>query len=177
MIDLPSPADPFTWLLVLLVAAARVLDFLSTWIVTPRLELEANPLARRLRWGRMALLNLPLAALPFVHHGLSITLVVMSLLVAGSNLSHGALARGLGEKGQLESQRRALRAMGLPMALALNSAGALLVCGGGGFMMALAPAPESRAWWAALGVVMYGATALVHLNWALVRLSRAGRKA
>ena len=33
-----------------LLVAARGMDFLSTWIATPRLVLEANPLARRLGW-------------------------------------------------------------------------------------------------------------------------------
>ena len=36
-------------------ALARGLDFLSTWIVSPKLELEANPLMRRAGFIRMAL--------------------------------------------------------------------------------------------------------------------------
>jgi hypothetical protein len=36
-------------------AVARRLGFLSPWIVTPRLELEANPLMRRTGSVRMAL--------------------------------------------------------------------------------------------------------------------------
>jgi hypothetical protein len=35
------------------------LDFLSTWIVAPRMEAEANPLMRRADLVRMALLILP----------------------------------------------------------------------------------------------------------------------
>jgi hypothetical protein len=173
--ELPSPSDPFTWVLVAAVAMARGLDFLSTWVVTPRLELEANALMRRLRWGRMALLNVPLLALPLLHQGLAITLVVTSLLVAGTNLSAGALARGMGERAQLESQLRALRRLGLGNALLLNSLGSLLVCLGGALILFLLPALDSRAGWAALGVVLFGASGLVHLNWALVRLHGRGR--
>lgn len=51
----PSPTDPFTWALDVAVAVSRGLDLLSKWIVTPQLELEANPLMRRTGWGRMAL--------------------------------------------------------------------------------------------------------------------------
>ncbi len=51
----PEPWTRFTVGLIAAMAFARGLDFLSTWIVTPRLALEANPLMRRLRWGRMAL--------------------------------------------------------------------------------------------------------------------------
>ena len=169
--------EPLTLFLIAAVVLSRALDFLSTWLVTPGLALEANPLARRLRWGGMIALNAPLAALPLAHHGLSITLVVLSALVAGTNLSHGALARGAGERNQLEGQRRALRSIGLPAALAMNTAGSLVVCAGGGFMMALAPAAESNPWWAALGVVAFGVTGLVHLNVAMVRLRFGGKGA
>jgi len=174
-LHLPTPTDPLTLFLVAAVAVARGLDFLSTWVVTPRLELEANPLLRRMRWGPMALLNLPLLALPFAHHGLAIALVVCSLLVAGGNLSAGALARGMGERAQLESQLRALRRIGLGGALLLNTTGALVVCLASGFMLLLLPVADSPAGWAAVGVVLFGATGLLHLNLAIVRLHRRGR--
>lgn len=173
--DFPSPTDPFTWFLVAAVVVSRGLDFLSTWVVTPRLELEANPLMQRAGWGWMALLNLPLAALPLLHHGLAIALVVLSLLAAGSNLSAGALARGMGERAQRESQRRALQRLGLGGALLLNTVGALVICLGGGFLLLLVPVVESRAWWGALGVVLFGASGLVHHNLAILRLYREGR--
>ncbi len=172
----PEPWTRFTVGLIAAMAFARGLDFLSTWIVTPRLALEANPLMRRLRWGRMALVNVPLLALPLFHHGLAITLVVTSLLVAGTNLSGGALARGMGERRQLESQLAALRRIGLPGALMMNSAGSLVVCLGGAFMVALVPVAESPPWWAAMGVVLFGVAEFVHLNVAIVRLHRVGRR-
>ena len=46
-----EPWSPFTAGLIAALAFARGMEFLSTWIVTPRLALEANPLMRRLRWG------------------------------------------------------------------------------------------------------------------------------
>jgi hypothetical protein len=171
----PSPSDPVTWALVGALAFARGMDFLSTWLVTPGLALEANPLMRRLRWGRMGLVNLALLGLPLLHHGLAITFIVTSLLVAGSNLANGALARGMGEERHLEAQRQALRRVGLAGALAMNSAGALLVGLAGGFILVLAP-PEGPAWWAGLGVAMYGAADFVHLNWGLIRLHRSARR-
>jgi len=174
--SLPAATEPFAWFLVAALAFSRGMDFLSTWLVTPRLLLETNPLMRRVRWGRMALLNAPLLGLPFLHEGLAITFVVTSLLVAGTNLANGALARGLGERRQLESQLAALRRMGLAAALAMNTAGALLVCLGGALVMALALPAESRGWWAGLGVVMFGAAVLVHVNWGLVRLARQARR-
>ena len=40
----PEPWNRFTAGLVAAMAFARLPDFLSTWVVTPKLELEANPL-------------------------------------------------------------------------------------------------------------------------------------
>ncbi len=172
-----EPWSPTTALLVTAMIVARGLDFFSTWLVTPKLELEENPLLWRLRWKRMAALNLPLLGLPFLHHGLSITFVVTSLLAAGSNLANGALTRGASENRQLENQVRALRERGLAGALAMNSGGALVTCAGGILLMALAEGSGSHSWWGGLGVVMFGVVGLVHFNLALLRLSRkAGGK-
>ena len=156
-------------------AVARGLDFLSTWLVTPKLQLEANPLMRRAGFAWMALFNLPLLGLPLLHHGLSITFIVTSLLAAGGNLVSGALARGMGEKRQAESQARAIKEMGVPAALAMNSAGGVVTCAGGAFLMALAGGMESHSWWGGLGVAMFGVVSLVHFNLAIMRLGRKAR--
>ena len=169
---LPSPSDPYTLALIMGMLLARGLDFISTWIVTPTLSLEANPLARRVGYLKMALFNLPLLALPMLHHGLSITFVVTSLLAAGSNLTSGALARGMGEKKQKEAQARAIQEMGVGMALLLNTTGALVIGLAGAILMYLGRPVESPAWWGALGVIMYGMSGLVHFNLAILRLGR-----
>ncbi len=49
-----EPWSLFTAGLVAAMFVARGLDFLPTWIVTPTLKLEANPLARRAGLVRMA---------------------------------------------------------------------------------------------------------------------------
>jgi len=171
-----EPWNRFTAGLIAALFVARGLDFLSTWIVTPTLKLEANPLMRRVSWLRMIVLNLPLLGLPFLHHGLAITFIVTSLLVAGGNLSGGALSRGMGEGRQLQRQQEALRRIGLVGALGMNTAGMLVVGIGGLFLMALTGGESDRVWWGGLGVVMYGVSGLVHFNWAILRLHRAGRR-
>ena len=50
-----EPWNRFTGGLVAAMFVARLLDFLSTWVVTSHLELEANPLMRKVLWIRMAL--------------------------------------------------------------------------------------------------------------------------
>ncbi len=51
----PEPWGRFTAGLMATMAVARGLDFLSTWLITPKLQLEANPLMRRTGFARMAL--------------------------------------------------------------------------------------------------------------------------
>ena len=51
----PEPWNRLTAALIAAMFVARGLDFLSTWLVTPTLKLEANPFMRQRRWGTMAL--------------------------------------------------------------------------------------------------------------------------
>jgi hypothetical protein len=88
------------WYLVLLIAlvVARGMDFLSTWIATPTLALEGNPLAKRLGWKGGMLLNavlvfvLPLWPVP------TIVVTTASLLVAARNFQSAWLMRSMGEE-------------------------------------------------------------------------------
>ena len=81
-----------------LLSLARGADFLSTWIATPNLVLEGNPLARLLGWKWGAAVNLGLcaafAAWPFGAIFVSTT----SLLVAARNFQSAWLMRSLGEE-------------------------------------------------------------------------------
>ncbi|MCX6909337.1 MAG: hypothetical protein NTY01_15030 [Verrucomicrobia bacterium] len=93
-------APPFGlayWAGVALLLVARGLDFSSTWIATPSLLLEANPIARRLGWqGGIAvtlLVCLVAAAIPF----LAVLISVTSVLVAARNFQTAWVARTMGE--------------------------------------------------------------------------------
>jgi hypothetical protein len=80
-----------------LVLAARGMDFLSTWIATPRLELEANPLARAMGWKRGIALNICVAVGIALWPLPAIMVTTTSLLVAARNFQHAWLMRGMGE--------------------------------------------------------------------------------
>lgn len=80
-----------------LLVFARGMDFLSTWFATPNLELEANPLAKRLGWKWGAAFNL-LLCLAAAHWPLAgLIVVTTSLLVAARNFKSAWLMRALGE--------------------------------------------------------------------------------
>jgi hypothetical protein len=85
------------WIIFGILALSRAMDFLSTWIATPNLALEANPIARRLGWKYGILFNLVVCALLATWPAAAIIVATTSLLVAARNFKSAWLMRGLGE--------------------------------------------------------------------------------
>ena len=102
MISFPDEFVPFGsrvyFLILTLLAFARGMDFLSTWVATPNLVLEGNPIAKRLGWKWGGLLNVAFC-LCFAFWPLpAIVISTSSVLVAARNVQHAWLMRSLGEE-------------------------------------------------------------------------------
>lgn len=91
------PGDYAWWCGAAAAGVARSADLLSTWIATPRLELEGNPLARRLGWRGGVLLNLLVVPVIACWPMLAVSLTTTSSLVAARNLQQAWLMRTMGE--------------------------------------------------------------------------------
>ncbi|MEO6036605.1 MAG: hypothetical protein ABIQ35_15250 [Verrucomicrobiota bacterium] len=93
----PFASREFNFMLLILLFS-RGADFLSTWIATPNLILEGNPLAKKLGWKLGLAVNLVLcitfAFVPFT----AIIICTTSLLVAARNFQNAWLMRTLGEE-------------------------------------------------------------------------------
>jgi len=87
--------QPLTHILALLLLLARLGDIGSTYLATPRLKLEANPVVRRFKWP-FVWLTVLVALLPYYSEPLSIIVLVPSLFVCGSNFSRLWLIRTTG---------------------------------------------------------------------------------
>ena len=86
------------FLMLALLAFSRGMDFLSTWIATPNLVLEGNPLAKKLGWKWGVPLNITIClALPFWPLS-AIVVSTASVLVAARNFQSAWLMRSLGEE-------------------------------------------------------------------------------
>lgn len=85
------------FLIVALLLLARSVDFLSTWIATPNLELEANPIARKLGWRGSIILNLVVCVLFAMWPLPAIIIITASVLVAARNFQSAWLMRSMGE--------------------------------------------------------------------------------
>lgn len=85
----------FTFLALLIFA--RGMDFLSTWVATPNLVLEANPIAKKMGW-RIGLILNAAVSVGFAMWPLPcIVVVTTSVLVAARNFQSAWLMRSLGE--------------------------------------------------------------------------------
>jgi hypothetical protein len=85
-------------LVFLLLIVARGMDFLSTWVATPNLVLEGNPIAKKLGWKWGSALNV-LLCFVFAFWPLpAIVISTTSVLVAARNFQSAWLMRSLGEQ-------------------------------------------------------------------------------
>lgn len=85
-----------------LLVFGRGMDFLSTWIATPNLALEGNPIAKKLGWKWGLLLNVVLVfGLAFWPLS-AIVVATASVLVAARNFQSAWLMRSLGEEAYRE---------------------------------------------------------------------------
>ena len=80
-----------------LLVCARGMDFLSTWIATPNLVLEANPIAKKLGWRGGLIVNAIICALFALWPLPAIVIVTTSVFVAARNFQSAWLMRSLGE--------------------------------------------------------------------------------
>lgn len=85
------------WQLLGLMLVTRGSDLLSTWIATPNLRLEANPIARHLGWRWGIPLNLGLCVAFALWPLPAIIIATTSVLVAARNFQSAWIIRSLGE--------------------------------------------------------------------------------
>lgn len=156
----------------LLLAFARGADLLSTWIATPTLALEANPVARVLGWRGGVAFNLAGCVLLGLWPLLAVAVATTSLLVAAHNLDSAWLMRLYGETGyrlwRSETFRNGRRGEFILLLVARMGLFALL---GGGLMLfsGLRLVPFA----AGLGMVTYALAVVFYTLLALRRVRRA----
>jgi hypothetical protein len=78
-------------------AAGRALDFFSTWVATPNLLLEANPIARKMGWKFGISINFLLCFAFALWPLPAIVITTTSFLVAARNFQSAWVMRSMGE--------------------------------------------------------------------------------
>lgn len=98
MEELVAFGSPAYLVLLGLLVVARAMDFLSTWVATPSLVLEGNPIAKKLGWRWGIAVNVAMCV-AFAFWPLpAITITTTSVLVAARNFQSAWLMRSMGEE-------------------------------------------------------------------------------
>lgn len=171
MEDLLSRGQNFEHLLAILLLLARGGDIGSTYLASPTLRLETNPVIRRFRWP-IAVLSLALCLLPYYNTAMAVMVLAPSLLVSGSNLSRGWVAHAVGEEELLAFLRGAARRISLGKTLGFILGGAAFLALAGGVLLLLSGGEDSWAFWFASGVIVYGAAIGIYGSLFVLRLRR-----
>ena len=159
------------WILLALLLFARGMDFLSTWIATPNLILEGNPLAKMLGWRRGILLNLGICFLFAGWRLPAVVIITSSALVAARNLQSAWLMRALGEHEYSSWLVDRIEESNLGLFLfCLIAQGALI--GGVGIMLVVFSTRSPVAFAVGIGIVTY---AVAVVGYSLLSLRRVRR--
>jgi len=94
---LPFPSREY-FLVLLLLLVSRGMDVLSTWVATPNLVLEGNPIAKKLGWRWGLPVNIAICAVLAFWLLPAIVISTTSVLVAARNFQSAWLMRSLGEE-------------------------------------------------------------------------------
>ena len=94
---LPFPSRDY-FLMFFLLLVARGMDVLSTWVATPNLLLEGNPIAKKLGWRWGLPINLGVCLVLAFWPLPAIVISTTSVLVAARNFQSAWLMRSLGEQ-------------------------------------------------------------------------------
>ena len=85
------------FLMLALLVFSRGMDFLSTWVATPNLVLEGNPIAKKLGWTWGLIVNVAVVFLLAMWPVAAIVVSTASVMVAARNFQSAWLMRTLGE--------------------------------------------------------------------------------
>jgi hypothetical protein len=158
-----------------LILVSRIGDIGTTYLATPTLALEANPIVRKLGWP-FALVTLAICLVPYVSLSVGVMVLVPSLMVSASNAGKIWMARTLGEQQFQALLLRLAMASRLRFALACQLASSFFIVLLGAVIVLLYPdGAEDYGYWVGAGVIAYGLVLALHGSTGLVRLFKKAR--
>ena len=176
MDDMVPFASHEYFLMLALLVFSRGMDFLSTWIATPNLALEGNPLAKKLGWKWGVLLNIAIClALP-VWPLSAIVVATASVLVAARNFQSAWLMHSLGEEAYREWHIERVRETPVTLYLFCLAGNTLLTAGLGGVLIYSSHLLQLVPFAIGTGMVAYAVAVALYTLLASWRIHRAAKK-
>lgn len=169
-LDISPFGSPMYYLMLALLLFSRGMDFLSTWVATPTLALEGNPLAKKLGWKFGAIVNIVMCFVFAMWPLTAIIVITSGLLVAAHNFHSAWLMRTMGEEEYRRWFVERLAQTPLPFYFVCLLGETLLTALVGGGLL-FSP-PESVPFAIGLGIMMYALIVLFYTTLALIRMRR-----
>jgi hypothetical protein len=160
----------------LLLLVARGMDFISTWVATPNMVLEGNPIAKRLGWRWGIPLNVALCFLFAFWPLPAMVISTTSLLVASRNFQSAWLMRSLGEDRYREWHVARMRETNPTLYISCLLAHTLLIVAVGAgviYFSGTAREPVMPVLAIGLGIIAYGGAVAFYTFLGVWRLRRA----
>jgi hypothetical protein len=163
-------------LMFLLLLVARGMDFLSTWVATPNMVLEGNPIAKKLGWRWGIPLNVALC-IGFAFWPLpAIVISTTSVLVAARNFQSAWLMRSLGEQIYRDWHVERVQETSVTLYLFCLFAQTALTAGVGGAVIYFTWDHEPIVLAIGLGIIAYAIAVAFYTLLGIVRLRRADKE-
>ena len=162
-------------ILCFLILVSRLGDIISTYLITPTLKLEANPIVKKLGW-RFALLTMLVCIVPYYHTGGAVIVLVPSLLITSSNISKYWAVKTIGEEEYLKRLLIFASKSKLSHALFSILAASFFVILTGLVLLLLCPDSGEWGYWFANGIIAYGFIVALHGSLYYCKLFKKARK-
>ena len=163
------------FLMLALLVFARGMDFLSTWIATPNLVLEGNPLAKKLGWRWGLVLNVVMVVGLALWPLSAVVVGTASVLVAARNFQSAWLMHSLGEDAYRDWHVQRIRETRVTLFLFCLAGNTLLTAGVGAALiyfsrMRLVP------FGVGMGMIAYAFAVAFYTLLAVGRIHRAAKR-
>jgi hypothetical protein len=158
-----------------LLILGRGMDLFSTWLATPHLALEANPLARKLGWKWGLPANVVICAFFAAWPLPAVIICTTSLLVAARNFQGVWLMRTMGEEGYRHWMVERVREARPALYLGCLFAQVALYAAVGGALVLVCGDPARNDWvpfGIGVGILAYALAVLLFTLLSLWRLRR-----
>ena len=159
-----------------LIFISRLGDVLSTYLVTPKLTLEANPIVKKLGW-RFAIFSIVVCIIPYFNTTAGIIVLVPSLLVSSTNISKIWFIKSMGEAEYANMLLRLVQKSKLSRAIIGVLVSSALMFLLGFVLWFLSPDPEKDwGYWFGLGIICYSFVIALYGSIYFVKLFRKARR-
>jgi len=171
---LPFPSRDYFLMLALLIVC-RGMDILSTWVATPNLVLEGNPIAKKLGWRWGLPINLGFALILAFWPLPAIVISTTSVLVAARNFQSAWLMRSLGEQAYRDWHLERIQETRVTLYLFCLAGNTLLTAGVGAAVIYFSKTPKEMPLVPVaigVGIIAYAAAVAFYTLLAIYRMRR-----